>query len=145
MSVPPRLARDAVLRCGILGFHPWRRATYMAEALGDVLKRARASLGLSLRDVERATGIRNAHLSQIENHTITKPEMAMLWELAAFYGLDYAELLTAAGLPGGTDETSGRQRRRMSVAMRAMGELTPAQQDEVLRYMAELRARVRGA
>jgi|SRR5271165_1172689 HTH-type transcriptional regulator, competence development regulator len=112
----------------------------MAKALGDVLKEARVALGLTLRDVERATGIHNAHLSQIENHTITKPEMAMLWELAALYHLDYAELLTAAGLPGGTDESSGRQRRRMSVAMRAMGELTPAQQDEALRYMAELRA-----
>jgi transcriptional regulator with XRE-family HTH domain len=115
----------------------------MAEALGDILKKKRIDLGLSLRDVERETGIRNAHLSQIENHTISRPEMAMLWELAALYGLDYAELLGAAGMPGGADETSGRQRRRMSVAMRAMGELTPAQQDEALRYMAELRARTR--
>lgn len=115
----------------------------MAEALGDILKRKRIELGLSLRDVERETSIRNAHLSQIENHTISRPEMAMLWELAALYGLDYAELLAAAGMPGGADETSGRQRRRMSVAMRAMGELTPAQQDEALRYMAELRARTR--
>lgn len=115
----------------------------MAAALGDILKQRRIELGLSLRDVERETGIRNAHLSQIENRTISRPEMAMLWELAALYGLDYAELLAAAGLPGGPDETSGRQRHRMSVAMRAMGELTPAQQDEALRYMAELRARTR--
>ena len=67
----------------------------MAEALGDILKKKRIDLGLSLRDVERETGIRNAHLSQIENHTISSPEMAMLWELAALYGLDYAELLGA--------------------------------------------------
>lgn len=115
----------------------------MTEALGDILKEKRIELGMSLRDVERQTGIRNAHLSQIENHTISRPEMAMLWELAALYGLDYAELLAAADLPGGSGEPSGRQRRRMSVAMRAMGELTPAQQDEALRYMAELRARTR--
>jgi HTH-type transcriptional regulator, competence development regulator len=116
----------------------------LAKALGDLLKEARVARGLSLRDVERATGIRNAHLSQIENHTIVKPEMAMLWELATLYGLDYTDLLAAAGLPGGTGESSGRQRRRMSVAMRAMGELTPAQQDEALRYMAELRTQARG-
>ena len=115
----------------------------MAEDLGDLLKKARIEKGLSLRDVERATGIRNAHLSQIENHTIVKPEMAMLWDLATLYGLDYTDLLTAAGQPGGTGESSGRQRRRMSVAMRAMGELTPAQQDEALRYMAELKAQTR--
>ena len=29
----------------------------MAKALGDVLKEARVALGLTLRDVERATGI----------------------------------------------------------------------------------------
>jgi transcriptional regulator with XRE-family HTH domain len=110
----------------------------MAKLLGDVLKKARLDRDLSLRAVERATGIHNAHLSQLENHTITKPEMAMLWELAALYELDYAELLSLAGY-GDAPAPSGRQRQRMSVAMRAMGELTPAEQDQALRYMAELR------
>jgi transcriptional regulator with XRE-family HTH domain len=110
----------------------------MAKTLGDILKQARESRGLSLRAVGRATGIHNAHLSQIENNIITRPEMAMLWELAALYELDYAELLTFAGYGDG-EESSGRQRRRMSVAMRAMGDLTPKQQDDALRYMAELR------
>lgn len=111
----------------------------MAQLLGDVLKQTRLARDLSLRAVERATGIHNAHLSQIENHTITKPDMAMLWELAALYELDYTELLTLAGY-GNAEESSGRQRRRMSVAMRAMGELTPAEQEQALAYMAELRA-----
>jgi transcriptional regulator with XRE-family HTH domain len=111
----------------------------MAKALGEVLRQARLARQLSLRDVERATGIQNAHLSQIENGTITKPEMALLWELAALYDLDYTELLVLAG-HGDGEESSGRQRRRMSVAMRAMGDLSPKQQDEALRYMAELRA-----
>jgi HTH-type transcriptional regulator, competence development regulator len=111
----------------------------MAKSLGEQLKKARESRGLSLRDVQRATGIQNAHLSQVENSTIVKPEMAMLWELAALYELDYSELLSLAGHADG-QESSGRQRHRMSVAMRAMGDLTPKQQDEALRYMAELRA-----
>ncbi len=111
----------------------------MAELLGDLLKKARIDRDLSLRAVERTTGIHNAHLSQIENHTITKPDMAMLWELAALYELDYTRLLGLAGY-GAANESSGRQRRRMSVAMRAMGELTPAEQEQALRYMAELRA-----
>lgn len=112
----------------------------MAKRLGDVLKERRLTLHLSLRDVERATGIHNAHLSQIENNVITRPEMAILWELAALYQLDYADLLRLAGY-GGAEESSGRQRRRMSVAMRAMGELTPAQQDAALQFMARLRGR----
>jgi transcriptional regulator with XRE-family HTH domain len=110
------------------------------ETLGEVLRGARAAAGLSLRDVERRTGIRNAHLSQIETDTIAKPEMAILWELAALYGLDFARLLALAGhVTGGS--TSGAQRRRMTVALRALSRLTPGDQAEALRFMAELKAR----
>jgi HTH-type transcriptional regulator, competence development regulator len=121
----------------------WRRRQEdegMAKTLGEVLKQARENSGLSLRDVERRTGIRNAHLSQIENGTITRPEMAILWELASLYGLDYTDLLRMAGHVQGGD-TSGRQRQRMTVAMRAMGELSPKEQAEVLDYMARVRSR----
>ena len=117
---------------------PSRRRT--TPSLGGVLKAARAEAGLSLRDVERRTGVRSGHLSQIETDTIGKPEMAILWDLASLYGLDFAELLRLAGHTGG-EAGSGRQRRRMTVALRAMGELSPSDQAEALRYMAELKAR----
>jgi HTH-type transcriptional regulator, competence development regulator len=110
------------------------------ETLGGVLRAARTAGGLSLRDVERRTGIRNAHLSQIETDTIAKPEMAILWDLATLYGLDFARLLALAGHTG-AGETSGRQRRRMTVALRALSQLSPGEQAEALRYMAELKAR----
>jgi transcriptional regulator with XRE-family HTH domain len=112
----------------------------MARTLADALKDARANAGLSLREVERRTGVRSGHLSQLETGAIGKPEMAILWELAAVYGLDFAQILTLAGYAGGRD-TSGRQRHRMTVALRAMGELTPAEQADALRYMAALKAR----
>ncbi len=108
--------------------------------LGDVLAAARVARGLSLRDVERATGVRSGHLSQLETGTIHKPEMAILWELAALYDLAFTELLVLAGYAQ-DGHTSGRQRQRMTVALRAMGELTPAEQAEALRYMADLKAR----
>ena len=108
--------------------------------LGATLKAARIAKGLSLRDVERRTGVRSGHLSQIETNTIGKPEMAILWELAATYDLDFGRLLALAGY-GGQEDVSARQRQRMTVALRAMSELTPADQAEVLRYMAELKAR----
>jgi transcriptional regulator with XRE-family HTH domain len=110
------------------------------DSLGGVLRRARAAAALSLRDVERRTGIRNAHLSQIETDTIAKPEMAMLWDLAALYDLDFAQLLALAGHTAGGD-TSGRQRQRMTVALRALSRLSPDDQAEALRFMAELQAR----
>ena len=108
--------------------------------LGGTLKAARTAAGLSLRDVERRTGVRSGHLSQIETNTIARPEMAILWELAATYGVDFGRLLALAGLGGGED-VSARQRQRVTVALRAMSELSPADQAEALRFMAELKAR----
>lgn len=110
------------------------------ETLGATLKAARTAAGLSLRDVERRTGVRSGHLSQIETNTIARPEMAILWELAAVYDVDFARLLALAG-HGGAENVSARQRQRMTVALRAMSELSPADQAEALRFMAELKAR----
>lgn len=110
------------------------------QPLGPTLKAARAAGGLTLRDVEGRTGIKSGHLSQIETGVIAQPEMAILWDLAALYGLDFASLLRAAGLSG-AGEPSGRKRQRMTVALRALDELTPGEQAEALAYMAEIRSR----
>lgn len=109
--------------------------------LGETLKAARAAARLSLRDVEKRTGVRSGHLSQIETNTIARPEMAILWELAATYGVDFGRLLALAGYTDAGEEVSNRQRQRMTVALRAMSELSPADQAEALRFMAELKAR----
>jgi transcriptional regulator with XRE-family HTH domain len=108
--------------------------------LGATLKAARTAAGLSLRDVERRTGVRSGHLSQIETNTIARPDMSLLWELAATYGVDFGRLLALAGYSG-ADDQSARGRQRMTVALRAMSELTPGDQAEALRFMAELKAR----
>ena len=110
------------------------------KTLGKTLQEARAATGMSLRQVEARTQIHNAHLSQIENDQITKPDMAMLWELASLYDIDYTALLALAGYSSGAP-TSGRQRQRMTVALRAMGELTPKEQEDALSYMAQLKKR----
>jgi HTH-type transcriptional regulator, competence development regulator len=108
------------------------------ETLAATLRRARRTSGLSLRDVERQTGIHNAHLSQLETGRIARPEPALLWTLAALYELDFEQLLAAAGLVG---ESAPARRRRVTVALRALGELTAEEQEEILRYMAEVRSR----
>jgi transcriptional regulator with XRE-family HTH domain len=106
--------------------------------LGAILRAARKERGLTLRAVEQRTGIRNAHLSQIETDTIARPEMALLWELAVLYELDFSRLLALAG------HASGGDRGRMTVALRAMSELSPGDQERALGYMAELKARRAG-
>src|SRR5918999_5231132 len=95
-------------------------------SLGETLKAARAAAGLSLREVEQRTGVRSGHLSQIETNHIRTPEMSILWALAATYDVDFGRLLALAGYASGA-EMSGRQRRRMTAALRAMTELSPAE------------------
>ena len=92
---------------------------------------------MSLRDVQRRTGIGNAHLSQLETGTIARPEPALIWDLAVLYDLDFAELLELAG-HGSGPQAAGE---RMTVALRALGELTAQEQSEVLQFMAELKRR----
>ena len=108
------------------------------DTLGGVLRAARTARGLSLRAVERRTGIRNAHLSQIETDTIAKPEMALLWELATLYELEFPRLLALAGHASGA---AAGDRQRMTVALRALSELSPGEQELALGFMAELKAR----
>jgi transcriptional regulator with XRE-family HTH domain len=108
--------------------------------LGATLKQARQAAGLSLRAVERRTGVKSGHLSQIETNTIARPELSILWTLAATYGVDFGRLSALAGY-GGDEDASARQRQRTTVALRAMRELSAADQSEVLRFMAELKAR----
>jgi transcriptional regulator with XRE-family HTH domain len=109
------------------------------DTLSGMLREARGRARMSLRDVERVTGIRSAHLSQLETGTIVKPEMALLWELGLLYELDFGQLLRLAGHTG--PETQGERRQRMTVALRALGELTPAEQAEALEFMAGLKRR----
>jgi HTH-type transcriptional regulator, competence development regulator len=107
------------------------------RSLGSVLREARQRLGMSLREVERRTGIANAHLSQVETGTIVRPEPALLWDLSVLYDLDFATLVELAGHGRGTDARG----QRMTVALRALGELTADEQSAVLRFMDELKRR----
>src|SRR5918999_2778138 len=104
------------------------------RTLSQVLSDARVASGLSLRDVERRIGVRSGHLSQLETGTIVKPEMALLWELGLLYDVDFGDLVRLAGHTG--PETRGEGRQRMTVALRALGELTPEEQAEALQFMA---------
>ena len=108
--------------------------------LGERLKAARTARGLSLREVERRTGIHNAHLSQIETGKILRPEMALLWELADLYEADYPELLRLAG-HARTGTRPGERRERMTVAMRALDQLTADEREAAMRYLRELQER----
>ena len=68
--------------------------------LADELKNIRRLRGSSLRDVEKATGISNAYLSQLERGRATNPSPKKLAKLADYYDVGYESLLAAAGYLG---------------------------------------------
>jgi|SRR5216684_3872067 len=65
--------------------------------LGEIIRDARVRLGWSLRVAERATGVPNAHISQIETGKIECPDIPVLAKLAKAYGLPLRGLAEAAG------------------------------------------------
>jgi transcriptional regulator with XRE-family HTH domain len=118
-----------------------RQADQHSEAaepvLGDILKRARIHRGLSLRGVERRTGIPNAHLSQIERGVIQRPDPAIVFELASTYELDFALLAEWAGYLGTRREAAAGL---LDALVRAFAELDPTGQAEAVEFVERLRA-----
>jgi len=111
------------------------------NVLGVVLADLRRAKGLSLREVQEATGgaVSNAYLSQLERQKIKKPSPNVLGSLAKVYGVPYETLMEKAGylLPT-TDEEGGRRRR---LAVFAIDDLTAEEEEELLKYLAFLRFR----
>jgi transcriptional regulator with XRE-family HTH domain len=105
--------------------------------LGARLRAARQVQGWSLREVERRTGIHNAHLAQIETGVIGRPAMHLLYSLAEVYQLDYSELLRLAGHVQRT--AARRQEAEQALALHGADDLTPEEHQEVAAFLARLR------
>ena len=70
-----------------------------SETLGEVLRKRREELALSLRDVEEKSGVSNAYLSQLETRKIVQPSPGVLRKLAELYEISYGRLMELAGHP----------------------------------------------
>jgi transcriptional regulator with XRE-family HTH domain len=64
----------------------------------DYLKSVREDRGFTLRDVEAATGISNAYLSQLESGKIRRPSVQYIYALSKIYGIDAETMLLAIGV-----------------------------------------------
>jgi transcriptional regulator with XRE-family HTH domain len=113
-----------------------------SSELGVVLADLRTAKGLSLRQVEEATGkaVSNAYLSQLENGKIKKPSPNVLHSLAAVYAVPYEALMEKAGYLLPAENAGGRRKR---LAAFAIDDLTAEEEEELLRYLAFLRSRPR--
>jgi transcriptional regulator with XRE-family HTH domain len=65
--------------------------------LAQILTEGRDRKKLTLRDVQSATGISNAYLSQLETGKIANPSPHFLQKLSELYGLQYEVVMAAAG------------------------------------------------
>ena len=65
----------------------------MANHFGEVLRQIRKEKKLSLRDVEKITGVSNAYLSQIESGKRNIPTIAVMLRLAKGYGITEEEMV----------------------------------------------------
>ena len=108
--------------------------------LGTLLADLRKAKGLSLREVEEATGnaVSNAYLSQLENGKIQKPSPHVLHSLAGVYVVPYEALMEKAGYLMPSENGSGRRKR---LAVFAIDDLTAEEEEELLKYLAFLRSR----
>jgi transcriptional regulator with XRE-family HTH domain len=120
-----------------------KRSEFIARPseLGAVLADLRTAKGLSLREVEEATGkaVSNAYLSQLENGRIQKPSPNVLHSLAAVYGVPYEALMEKAGYLLPSEDKGGGRRTRLAAF--AIDDLTAEEEEELLKYLAFLRSR----
>jgi transcriptional regulator with XRE-family HTH domain len=124
------------------GQRPRKRAGFVGRPseLGALLADLRKAKGLSLREVEDATGkaVSNAYLSQLENGKIQKPSPHVLLSLAGVYVVPYEALMEKAGYLMPSENGSGRRKR---LAVFAIDDLTAEEEEELLKYLAFLRSR----
>jgi transcriptional regulator with XRE-family HTH domain len=106
--------------------------------LGTLLRGGRERKSLSLRGVERATGVSNAYLSQLESGKIRQPSPVVLHKLAELYELPYSTIMERAGYPAVTD---GGSEVEPSVIDSRLGPITTDEEVALREYLEFLRSR----
>ena len=107
------------------------------KTLGNTLKAARELVPFTLRQVEDATGISNAYLSQLENDKIKKPSANVLYKLASIYKIELNTLLSASGIIEKSTEAEPEKKNNEWLNRLAFysDDFSTEQQDEILEYI----------
>ncbi len=107
------------------------------DKLGDYLKHARNTVGLTLRAVEGITGISNGYLSQLESGQVRRPSPTNLHKLSELYRLPYSEVLEKAGYPIPSTQFSNEEQRFFS----RIGQTSSEEKEALLEYLEFMRTR----
>ncbi|HZT03270.1 MAG TPA: helix-turn-helix transcriptional regulator [Steroidobacteraceae bacterium] len=116
--------------------------TKLVQTLATFISDARAKAGLTLRAVEKETGISNAYLSQLEHGKIQTPAPQNLHKLASLYRVPYEILMELAGYPVPKSTAATSQAAGDTIAAR-IGSVTKEEEDALVEYLQFLRLRKR--
>lgn len=105
----------------------------MSKNLGETLRMLRAISTLTLRQVEEATHVSNAYLSQLENNKIKKPSANVLFKLANIYGVSIDVLLIAANIIKADEKQKDYKN--------PFPPLTESEEEQLLEYLKFLRTK----
>jgi transcriptional regulator with XRE-family HTH domain len=111
------------------------------QTMGQGLKLARDLRNLSLRDVEKATGISNPYLSQLENDKINKPSPFYLHKLANLYEISYELLMEAAGYVQRKSVAEGQPKTLAGAALFSTEKLTAEEEQQLADYLNFIRSK----
>ena len=92
------------------------------SSFGQFLKSLRKRQHMSLRDVERESGVSNAYLSQLESGDRPPPRPDMLKKLARAYNVTVRELLMRAGYLDEPEVTATEEERIEAAFQYAMAD-----------------------
>ena len=119
--------------------------------LGQYLWELRKATDMTLREVEEASEqkVSNAYLSQLETGRITSPSPSILHEIATVYEArlpkkatilcSYEKMMELAGHIRPATKDKPKKNSRLPIF--EAEELTPEEEDELLKYLAFIRSR----
>ncbi len=110
--------------------------------LGQYLRAARTAQGLSLRDVEEATGkeVSNAYLSQLETGKVRKPSPHVLYALSQALAIPYELLMERTGYIVSQTQR-GDAAKHGKAATYSIEDLTAEEEEALREHLAFIRWR----
>lgn len=106
------------------------------KSLGKTLKETRELRTLTLREVEKVTGISNAYLSQLENDKIKNPSASILYKLSSILKIELNTLLAAAGV---IEKSSTESDKLLNSIAFSSENLTREEEQALLDYLKYIR------
>ena len=110
----------------------------MNRKLGDFFRNLRKKKGVSLRDIEKATNISNAYLSQLENDRIKNPSPKIVNKLANYYEVSYSKLLELVGCQAADNDDDMKPKFRKN---ELFDDISETKNEKLIEYLQFLRSK----